>query len=51
MAPPLAGDMKAGFVGLVVAMVFLLLVVWSISAWSTARFRAHHPAPAATQQP
>jgi hypothetical protein len=51
-APPLAGDMKAGFIGLAVAVV--LLLVWVVAiVLITDRLTGHHDAPAAaavTQQ-
>jgi hypothetical protein len=48
-APPLPGDMKAGYIGLGVALVFLLVVVVSITLVAN-RYSGHHDAPAAAQQ-
>ncbi len=48
-APPLPGDMKAGFIGLAFAVVFLLVVLTSIVFISN-RVTGHHDEPAAATQ-
>lgn len=41
-APPLPGDMKAGFIGLAFAVVFLFVILTTITV-ITNRITAHHP--------
>lgn len=47
-APPRPGDMKAGFIGLAFALVFLLIVLTTITLL-TNRFTGHHEPAAAAQ--
>ena len=50
MSPPLPGDAKAGYTGLVVAAIFLGTVLYGIVYLTNERFAEHSKAaPAATQ--
>jgi hypothetical protein len=47
MSSPRPGDMSAGFIGLAVALLFLLATVVTIVALTNRKFEAHKPAAAA----
>jgi hypothetical protein len=49
MSSPRPGDMSAGFVGLAVAMMFLLGTVLTIVELTNQKFAAHTPAAAPAQ--
>ncbi len=52
MAPPLHGDMRAGFTGLIVAAVFLLLTMYGIVYLTNEKFAGHQqPGAPAAQHP
>jgi hypothetical protein len=47
MAPPLHGDVRAGFTGLIVAVIFLGITLYGIVYLTNQKFAGHRPAPAA----
>ena len=47
MSSPRPGDMSAGFIGLAVAVIFLLATVLTIVELTNQKFAAHKPAPQA----
>ena len=47
MHPPLPGDKRAAFIGLVAAAVSILVVVYAIVLLTNRAFEGHAPAPAA----
>ena len=49
MSSPRPGDMSAGFVGLAVAVLFLLGTVFTIVELTNRKFASHKPAAAAAQ--
>ena len=55
MHPPLPGDKRAGFIGLAVGAVSILVTVYVITVLTNRKFESHGPAgshaPAATGAP
>ena len=51
MAPPLSGDTKAGYTGLVVAVIFLGTVLYGIVYLTNQKFAEHSKATPAAAQP
>lgn len=49
MAPPLPGDKKAGFTGLIVGVIVLFCVMYSIVLLTSRHYAGTEPAAAATQ--
>ncbi|HXE59236.1 MAG TPA: hypothetical protein VN607_00970 [Gemmatimonadaceae bacterium] len=49
MAPPLPGDKKAGFTGLIVGVIVLFCVLYSIVLLTNRHYAGTEPAAAATQ--
>ena len=48
MSSPRPGDMSAGFIGLAVAVIFLLATVFTIVALTKRSFAGHEPAAQTT---
>jgi hypothetical protein len=49
MAPPLPGDERAGYIGLIVAVAFLLTALTTIVTLTNHKYAAEKPAAAATK--
>jgi hypothetical protein len=49
MAPPLHGDMRAGYTGLIIAAVILLITLYGIVHLTNIKFAEHSKAAPAAQ--